>query len=613
MAALRNAGITNLAWRFTDSPPSDPAAQANISAFSAAYVQSRAGVVAAVLDVGSLRGVTVVTVFGYMAHRDVKASWSRGWPRLQCSGAGGAWVNATELSTLPASGADTGAFREVYGGLRMIGKSPSHDDIQGVRFRCAFDEATGAAPEAGHLINFRLNSGSAIRWSVDDVVVHCAGYPIVACDHHGKRAGSSNAEEAARSDQISAARVSVYACTTNLYGAGFDGRTMAEYVAWYLLLGAARVVIFESIEPDVHHEVMAGRVKDRAAAAAATARARRNRDAYSSLAQNLRGRVHVVRGLAGWEMMRRTVNHAKGQTLASNICKTAARSLAAAAAARGGRRVAPYVMQMDMDEFLVPPPMASSSSSPSRTHDLVGSLHRLAQRLETGAPVSAAYLSNASLAARRVETEAAGTGRCLTFADTYYLPPPCSNATQQPQQPQQPQPQSTGINRGTATAASASHAPHDRQPALLRLSRRTHPDKFELGNSVDWAVMRTWSFLVRSKYLASAADSTILGVHECCCNRVVHGLCVRGPRGAVAPCATVEHMPLEYWETRHFKHGLTSNALCGRANGLLLARVDAKNARGKWTMVAGTDNALPQAWANETMRAIARVNALMQA
>ena len=68
--AARNAAITNLAWRFADSPR-DPASQANVSAFSAAYVQSRAGVVAAVLEVGSLRGVTVVTVFGYMAHRDV--------------------------------------------------------------------------------------------------------------------------------------------------------------------------------------------------------------------------------------------------------------------------------------------------------------------------------------------------------------------------------------------------------------------------------------------------------------------------------------------------------------------------------------------------------------
>ena len=547
---MADLAVTEVEWRYADIT-------SNVTRSAAthlAFLPSQAGVVAATWDGGH-----ILTVFGYMLHREVQTAtsvWHRAAPRLQCSLGGFVWVDAVNLTELPASAADLHAFREAYSGIRVHGKSP--DDLHGVRFGCTF-ESTGTIVRAGTLASFRFGAPGNAQWAIHGVTVRCAGYPIVAFNNES--GGCSSAPEST----VFTANVTITACLTNLYGAGYDTRLVAEYAAWYLLLGVSRVVVFESIEPDVQQRFY-GDMRAQ--------RARRNLEGMHRLVRNTGGRVQIVRGLAGWEMMRRTANHDHGQTLASNMCKAAARALAK------GSGQTPYVMQMDIDEFLVPPSADGTSSHRS----LAGALVRLTQHLETGAPASALYLRDAAKVSSRVE-RFDGLGRCLNFADVYYIPAPCNDTT------------------GASLDQQQVPRSEDRRAALVRLNRRLQPDKFESGPSVDWKVIRRWNFIVRAKYIATANDDTLLGVHECCCNKVVHGVCLRpGVKRVVAgmapPCAAVEHMPLEFWETRHLKHGFAMTAACSRSlsKGLALAQVDITNPRGRWTNIRGELHSLPDAW-----------------
>ena len=576
--------VVELDWRYADkSGRANPLTNRTAinSADPPSFAAAHAGIVSASLPMWTH---TALTVFGFMDYshvRRVKASRNTAPDRarsslLQCAVGQGEWVNATSLTELPASTTDLHAFKEAYGGVRVVGRPT--DDIHGVRFSCIFGPDKLISP--GTLARFRMKAadGISIAWAVNDVVVRCPGYPIVSAELNGTKCSSVGP-----SAQEVASRVSITACLTNLYGVGYDVRVVAEYAAWYLLLGATRVVIFESIEPDVQERLFGERGGKRAQLA------QRNMQMLHAMARRMPRRVHIIRGLVGWEMMRRTANHDHGQTLAGNMCKAAARDLAmgrphgrpldglrytpsdGTASAHGqGLQVTPYVMQMDVDEFLVPP----TTAWPELQSQLTGSLLRTAQQLQTGAPASALFLNDTAMTRSRVETFKEGIGRCLLFADVYYLLPDCNTSAS---------PNSTEI---LATS-------------LSRHARRGQSDKFEEGPSLSWKILRGWNFIVRSKYITTADDETLMGVHECCCNKVVHGTCFSVPRRGSdrAPCASMESMPVELWESRHLKHGFQSTSQCTRSRGFQAALVSQSNPRGRWVTLPGTHNPIPTEWA----------------
>ena len=95
----------------------------------------------------------------------------------------------------------------------------------------------------------------------------------------------------------------VTVCVPHWYGVGFSSQALLEYIAWYLLLGARRIVVHESLEPDVH------RTSDMQEAT------RANMNALHALARAYPNRVAVVSGLATWEVMRRGIMQTRTSTV----------------------------------------------------------------------------------------------------------------------------------------------------------------------------------------------------------------------------------------------------------------------------------------------------------
>ena len=567
--------MVSIAWRHHGDEPFHPQ--------SLHAVRSHAGVAMAVLT-----DRDELTVYGYARYSDVMA-WEAGNGRLRCAIGDSRWVDAIDLSLLPASTADAQPWqaqpvdrfvRDFKNKLQK--QSNLVSEINGVRFRCPMDEKKTHFP--GHHASFRFELGESVPWRIDGVVVRCPGYPMLPgngtiCEPLPLRSH----DEHSRHGSESTRQVEVTACMPLVIGVGYDIRTIAEYVAWYTLLGAARVVIFESIEPDFLLRTSGGQF---------AMRAETNKASLHALARSMPGRVHIVRGLAGWEMMRRTMNKNFGQTLASNICKTSASHLPGNSHSMRGQRPAAYIMQMDVDEFLTPPLWRTDLGG------LRDALIMLAERLHTTrSGVSADYL-NDSIAVRRrlehsIDRDGVGLGRCLTFANVYYLP-------------------------------SSQGCEGSDRPALLRLDNRIQPDKFETGRSDQWQHMHHWNFMHRSKYLTSADDITLTGVHECCCTRTLRGgKCIRPggwgmpakvklpPKVSISECAVVEHLPLEAWEVRHLKYAMTAkNCTSQQPIRISVTLVTPENHRGTRMMIGAspeTRNSIPTAWADAFEKAVAAI------
>jgi hypothetical protein len=236
-----------------------------------------------------------------------------------------------------------------------------------------------------------------------------------------------------------------------------------------------------------------------------------------------------------------------------------------------------------VDEYLVPPLARSDTGGVS------GALSTLATQLHTTrTPLSGLYLNDSIAARSRLErvgvNSEAGPGRCVVFANVYYLPSSCGSSV-------------------------------DERPAVVRLDNRIQADAFEEGPSATWQSMAQWNFLQRSKYLTSANDDTVTGVHDCCCTVTKKGgQCLRpGGRGmpaevrsTIARCEFVEHIPVEAWEVRHFKYGLSSNCR-GHPSKIPISRLSHDGKHKKLLMLAATPetrNALPTAWVETYERAM---------
>ena len=532
-----------------------------MSTSSTDFVASQAGVAMATLSVEG----NALSFFGYMQHTHVLGVNARRVP-LQCLVNGAGWLNATDLVEIPASVTETdpkvGGLEEYIGARLRAGNLRStirrvRRDLSGVRFACAFDSGITLRP--GTDVTVRLGSSkSDTVWTVGPLLIQCPGFPLVAAvSREGVCEQSLHERHQLQEHEERRHGISLSVCLPVFVGAGYSARTIAEYLAWYALLGATRVVVFESIEPENELQV-SGPVR--------AERARSNLDALNALASRSNGLLHIVRGLASWEMMRRTANKDFGQSLAGNICKSATGNLPAIAEHPRGARPAPYVLIVDMDEYLAPP-LAEVSAGGFK-----GALARLARALHAGHTITGLYNDDPQ---SEPAVRSAGTGRCLVFASVYYMP-----------------------------SQMCGHGANDK-PAVVRLDRRMQPDKFEAGPSYHWQVMTQWNFMQRSKYLTSADDATMVGVHECCCTRTRSGgQCLREggsgmPRGAdstIRACASVEHVPLEFWEVRHAKYGLRNDSASACTRGLKAANVTPSNTRGRWEKVAGTHSPLPLEW-----------------
>ena len=480
--------ITQLEWRW---------------AYSATSNRTYAGVVAAV------RAADAIVVHGVLQKSDIDR-------KLHCSLNGEDWVHASDETAIPESDPDKLSFRERYnhkwpssiteGVVELSGDSSLLGLVYGARFTCSFGARDSS--NSRQVLSVRSDSG----WRIDGISIRCPGYPIVGGEAQGNECPMRSGTGATLSLAHEAKGADVTVCVPFIYGTGYARRTLHEFTAWYLLLGARRIVAFDSMQPRLEPIKAQHVAQDRVGS-------------LDALSAALGSRFIVVRGLATWDMMRRTRSHMSGQSLAGNMCKAAAGALAV-----GGR--ATYVLLPDFDEFLSPP--ASDALVPHRLATrLAGSLRRLALHVHSGVSVTSLYLDEAE-AASRVH-RGRGTRRCLSFASVYYYSPMCAE---------------TG-SRSTTTAGVEA------QPSVLQRLWRGTPDNFEPGPSHKWTSFRHWNFFVRSKFLVDATDDAVLTAnHECCCRpdpQPGSQCTTRDGRLDRHTCATLEFMPMEHWHVRHFK------------------------------------------------------------
>ena len=396
------------------------------------------------------------------------------------------------------------------------------------------------------LLTVRVSSG---EWRIDGVAIHQPGYPIVSGDDE---AGSSSSGSSSSAD--------VTVCVQYVYGTGYTSRTLQEFAAWYLLLGAKRIVVFDSMEPSLEPTAEQPTAMER-------------KEALHSLSVALGRRFVVVRGLAVWDMMRRTRSHMSGQSLAGNLCKSAAGALA-----HGSRPT--FALMPDIDEYLTPP--TSDADQPHRLATrLAGSLKRLAAHVHGGLSATSLYLNDPSTVASRVH-HGGGTTRCLSFASIYYVLPACKDIEEDPAR--------LGLSR----------------PAILRRLWRGQPDNFEAGSSYNWTSFVHWNFFVRSKFLVDATDDNVLTAnHECCCKPESRGKAQCSTRSGLTvnhTCATLEFMPLEHWHVRHFKGGgLGKDPMLCR-HSVTMNAIQSIDGTRKHVTLQPMEVGFPLPWANEYLR-----------
>ena len=92
-------------------------------------------------------------------------------------------------------------------------------------------------------------------------------------------------DEAGSSSSGSSSSADVTVCVQYVYGTGYTSRTLQEFAAWYLLLGAKRIVVFDSMEPSLEPTAEQPTAMER-------------KEALHSLSVALGRRFVVVRGLS---------------------------------------------------------------------------------------------------------------------------------------------------------------------------------------------------------------------------------------------------------------------------------------------------------------------------
>ena len=249
--------------------------------------------------VAAIYAADALTIYGVVE--------SKHMPWLECSLDDGddvipQWSSATKTTRLPESEPDPfriwKRFRKSSSNLTANFQKPS-GGLSGVRFMCSF------GPHLRKALLQRPRGMPSVRssradWRVEGIKVRCAGYPIMSEDTsvtnclHGNNIGMPTLG-------TSAPQVTV--CVPHWYGVGFSSQALLEYIAWYLLLGARRIVVHESLEPDVH------RTSDMQEAT------RANMNALHALARAYPNRVAVVSGLATWEVMRRGIMQTRTSTV----------------------------------------------------------------------------------------------------------------------------------------------------------------------------------------------------------------------------------------------------------------------------------------------------------
>lgn len=441
-------------------------------------------------------------------------------------------------------------------------------DMVGVRFVCSI--GSNARQQTGTM-SIRGGGLGTSAWQVDKVRIHCAGFPILGNIDEAANASCSMGRGAVTQYQASDApsaiiETEVTVCVPRIFGHGFSTRTLLEFIAWYILLGARRIVFFDSMEPEL--EVTADE----------RAIAQERMEGLYAIARAMPDRISVVRGLATFDFMRRTMNHADGQSLANNLCKDAVGVIAAA----GGRTA--YIASLDVDEFLSPPvsdfSQREQEQPPERkSSKLAGALSRLTAHMHDGRPATGRHVYEDQLVNSRVHA-GRGTGRCLSFAGVYYSFPACADGKSEDDQV-------------------------DLRPPLLRMSWRSQPDNFELGPSHNWTVYKTWNFNVHAKYVVDAnSQSHVAGIHDCCCaagKNYAKGTCVgrHGPGKMGHSCATVEFMPLEYWHVRHLRSPVVkmNRSACQYGGAMKSVLNIGRVHHAVWLKAKGGEtNALPAAW-----------------
>ena len=568
-----------------------------------AFNKTRAGIVAAVQ---SAEAANSFTLHGVMATKHL--------PFVACSINGHEqWARASATTAIPESDYDPQTLSARYRHRWPQNAGPVENDngLVGVRFTCNFPTLAAIDRETHLLVRVKL-AGIEL-WRIENIRMHCPGYPIVGSITPRKHAfslpsltpsvlGRSVYDGLAKGED---AKSEVTVCVQYVYGTGYSLQAVLEFTAWYLLLGVRRIVIFDSMEP----ELEVGEARQQAA--------RERMLGLQKLSAALGDRFIIARGLATWDMMRRTRTHMNAQSLAGNMCKAAVGGLAASASGGDTSTTPPaqFVALLDLDEYLTPP--AEDASVPGRVAmRLSGSLRRLADYVTSGDPVTAQYLRDSRAARSRVHN-GIGSHRCLSFASAYYLPPPCGAGGSDASNSSI----TTGMTtRGWSGGWGGQHSisTEDPLPAMLQRSWRTPPDNFERGPSHTWRTFLHWNFFVRSKFLVEAGDDKVLtGNHECCCRAAgSFGKQCSTRSGLVAnhSCATVEFMPLELWHIRHLQGGGLSTNVAHRApcrNTGPVQGVIATNGTRKRVSVMPEATSFPSTWGSEYVSALSTMSRLL--
>ena len=362
-------------------------------------------------------------------------------------------------------------------------------------------------------------------------------------------ASSSNAGASALPTVARAASPVVTVCVNKVYAPGVSTREWMDFLSYYLLLGASRVVIFESIETngtaaaagdwtrrpgessagsgtssgrpgaDKQWADKQGADKQGADKQADTAPSATDaeeiaeeiahrRRALSALQGVLGAKLVVVPSFCTHDVMLRATPNMHCQVLAGNLCLDASAAADAPAPA--------LTLHVDPDEFLTPPVRTpdnatSAAATAAAAEPLAGSLARLAALI---------HARQANLNAPPGDVP---TGACLKFASVFYHPP-ARCADDMSGNEKRKDSRAFGPTHVTAPLTTPlttpTHAVGDMStPAILRLTERSSPDSFERGPSSAWRHLISpgsssraavqWDHRVRAKFLMQATPNGV--------------------------------------------------------------------------------------------------------
>lgn len=320
------SGMVELQWRWST---------ANVS-----MLDTVAGFVAAVMDPFDA-GFGSVTVYGVIRGRSTISAISSGKLDLRCA-VGNDSVVASRFSSLFEGFSVPHVYEDRFHRphpevalLRHTPIGPGVATFSSVRFTCA-GLAADPRPLEGRML--RVSIGQT---AIDGIRIHAAPYPILSGDHgkstdtglqrhrqgHNPAIPVPSVDTPASSSDEPAPTVTV--CVQYVHGRGYSPYHVADFAAYYYLLGAARIVVFESQEPHLEAD------------ADARAEVVRNQRGLRNLADALGPRFTLAHGLCTHEVMRRTTLNQNCQVLAGNLCLSAAR----------GADAQPYALMVDFDEY----------------------------------------------------------------------------------------------------------------------------------------------------------------------------------------------------------------------------------------------------------------------